>query len=88
MLVDDFSRFTWVNFLYEKSEAFKSFCILYKRILNEKHISNMCITRLRTDHGTEFENQSFIDFCSEKGIKHEFSAPITPQQNGVVERKK
>ena len=26
-------------------------------------------------------------FCSEAGITQEFSAPITPQQNGVVERK-
>ena len=26
-------------------------------------------------------------FCSKLGIKHNFSAPRTPQQNGVVERK-
>ena len=26
-------------------------------------------------------------FCEENGIMHEFSAPRTPQQNGVVERK-
>ncbi|BBN67220.1 transposable element gene [Prunus dulcis] len=56
-------------------------------IMNEKYDSNSCIMRLRTDHGTEFENQAFSKFCCEKGIKHEFSAPITPQQNGVAERK-
>ena len=28
------------------------------------------------------------NFCDEKGITHTFSAPRTPQQNGVVERKK
>ena len=27
-------------------------------------------------------------FCTRSGISQEFSAPITPQQNGVVERKK
>jgi len=27
------------------------------------------------------------EFCKEHGIKQEFSAPGTPQQNGVVERK-
>lgn len=35
----------------------------------------------------EFENSAFEVYCYEVGIKHEFSAPITPQQNGVVERK-
>ncbi|CAL8996884.1 unnamed protein product, partial [Prunus brigantina] len=44
-------------------------------------------SRIRTDYGYEFENSQFLKFCEEMGIKHEFSAPITPQQNGVVERK-
>ncbi|PRQ45332.1 putative RNA-directed DNA polymerase [Rosa chinensis] len=87
VLVDDFSRFTWVKFLCEKSDAFDNFQNLSKMILNEQYSSNKCIVRLRTDHGTEFENASFDEFCNDMGIKHEFSAPITPQQNGVVERK-
>ncbi|XP_024164226.1 uncharacterized protein LOC112171246 [Rosa chinensis] len=87
VLVDDFSRFTWVKFLSEKSDAFDNFQSLCKMILNEQYSSNRCIVRLRTDHGTEFENASFDKFCCEMGIKHEFSAPKTPQQNGVVERK-
>ena len=43
--------------------------------------------RIRSDHGTEFENAKLNGFCSCEGIKHEFPSPITPQQNGVVERK-
>jgi transposase InsO family protein len=43
--------------------------------------------RIRSDHGREFENSSFEDFCNQHGIKQEFSSPITPQQNGIVERK-
>jgi hypothetical protein len=39
------------------------------------------------DHGREFKNSKFEEFCLSCGIKHEFSSPITPQQNGVVERK-
>ncbi|CAL9004198.1 unnamed protein product, partial [Prunus brigantina] len=49
--------------------------------------SHLPLVRIRTDHGSEFENSQFLKFCEEMGIKHEFSAPITPQQNGVVERK-
>jgi hypothetical protein len=48
VIVDDYSRFTWLFFLQEKYQTQEN--------LNE-------------------------------GIKHEFSSPYTPQQNGVVERK-
>ena len=47
---------------------------------NEKSLK---INRIRSDHSKEFEN-SYIE---NSGISQEFSAPITPQQNGVVERK-
>ena len=42
---------------------------------------------LRSDNGTEFKNSQMNEFCKYKGISHQFSAPGTPQQNGVVERK-
>ncbi|KAK0575374.1 hypothetical protein LWI29_038069 [Acer saccharum] len=45
------------------------------------------IKRIRSDHEREFENASFESYCNSLGISHEFSAPRTPQQNGVVERK-
>ncbi|WMV14570.1 hypothetical protein MTR67_007955 [Solanum verrucosum] len=40
-----------------------------------------------SDHGTEFENSQIEGFCGENGMNHNFSAPRTPQQNGVVKRK-
>ena len=42
---------------------------------------------MRSDNGTEFKNAQVEEFLDEEGIKHEFSTPYTPQQNGVVERK-
>jgi transposase InsO family protein len=42
---------------------------------------------LRLDNGGEFTSKEFIDLCSEHGIKRQFSTAMTPQQNGVVERK-
>jgi len=35
----------------------------------------------------EFENAKFFYFCSLEGIGREFSSPIIPHQNGVVEHK-
>ncbi|KAL5849177.1 hypothetical protein ACOSQ4_007190 [Xanthoceras sorbifolium] len=85
--VDDFSRFTWIDFLREKSDAFEKFKSLCIKLQNEKDLKIKNIQRIRSDHGKEFENASFGNFCDNLGIFHEFSAPRTPQQNGVVERK-
>ena len=58
--------------------------ILCKRLQNKKGVP---IVKIRSDHGKEFENSRFELFCEKNGIKKEFSAPKTPQQNGVVKRK-
>ena len=58
--------------------------ILCKKLQNEKGAPFVKIT---SDHAKEFENARFELFCAKNGIKREFSAPITPQQNGVIERK-
>ena len=47
----------------------------------------MKIDRIHSDHGKEFENSYMESFCTKSGISQVFSTPITPQQNGVVERK-
>ena len=79
VIVDDFSRYTQVKFLREKSEACEKLEILYKRLQNEKGVP---IVKIRSDHSKEFENVRFESFCEKNGIKKEFSAPKTPQQNG------
>ncbi|KAH0683294.1 hypothetical protein KY289_021046 [Solanum tuberosum] len=48
---------------------------------------NCKITRIRFDHGTEFENAKLDTLCADNGIHHNFSALRTSQQNCVVERK-
>ncbi|CAJ2645214.1 unnamed protein product [Trifolium pratense] len=84
VIVDDYSRWTWVKFLRTKDEAYDEFSIFCKQIQNEKGYT---ILKVRSDHGGEFENEPFENFCEKYGILHEFSSPRTPQQNGVVERK-
>ena len=61
-----------------------------KPTLNSKRLHNTCcnnIGAIRSDHGGEFQNEKFSNFCNKLGIFHNFSAPRTPQQNGMVERK-
>jgi hypothetical protein len=68
----------------KKSDAFDTAQQFFKKIQVEL---NCQIVRIRSDHGREFENSKFEEFCHSYGIKQEFSSPITPQQNEVVERK-
>ena len=84
VIVDDFSRYTWVEFLREKSEACEKLETLCKRLQNKKGVP---IVKIRSDHGKEFKNARFESFCEKNGIKREFSTPKTLQQNEVVERK-
>jgi hypothetical protein len=37
------------------------------------------VKKIRNDNGTEFMNTKVEDFLDEEGMKHEFSAPYTPQ---------
>ena len=84
VVVDDYSRYTWVLFLAVKSDACKSFMALAMQLKNHFDIK---IKSLRIDHGCEFENVGFEEFYELHGIHHNISSPRTPQQNGVFERK-
>lgn len=84
VLIDDFSRVMWTYLLKNKSEtldAFKRFCVLVENSSGKK------VKTFRTDNGGEFTSKDFNKFCEEAGINRHFSAPYSPQQNGVVERR-
>jgi transposase InsO family protein len=84
VILDDYSRFTWVFFLQEKSQTQETLKRFLRWAQNELGLR---IKKIRSDNGTEFKNSQIEGFLEEEGIKHEFSSPYTPQQNGVVERK-
>ena len=54
VIVDDFSRYTWEEFLREKSEACEKMKTLCKKLQNEKGV---LIVKTRSDHGKKFENE-------------------------------
>jgi hypothetical protein len=73
-----------VFFLQEKLQTQETLKGFLRRAQNE---FGLRIKKIRSDNGTEFKNSQIEGVLEEEGIKHEFSSPYTPQQNGVVERK-
>ncbi|KAI3762713.1 hypothetical protein L1987_53154 [Smallanthus sonchifolius] len=84
VITDDFSRLSWVFFLGTKDETAE---ILKSYILRVENQSNLKVKIIRCDQGTEFKNHTLNSFCESKGIERQYSAPRTPQQNGVAERR-
>ena len=87
LCVDDFPILSLTKFMRDKSNAFEAFEELWLKLAKEYSHRLIKITRLRSDHGKEFDNSMFKKFCNMNGLKHEFSAHKTPQQNEVVVKK-
>nr|GEW18286.1 retrovirus-related Pol polyprotein from transposon TNT 1-94 [Tanacetum cinerariifolium] len=84
VIVDEYSRYTWVHFLRSKDEASEVIKTFLKRItvLLQSHV-----IIIRINNGTEFKNQVLKEYLDSVGISHQVSSVRTPQQNGVVERR-
>nr|GFA23899.1 ribonuclease H-like domain-containing protein [Tanacetum cinerariifolium] len=75
LVTDDFSRFTWTFFLKSKDETSG---ILQKFITEIENLKDLKVKIIRCDNVGEFRNNEMNDFCSQKGIKREFSNAMTP----------
>lgn len=84
VLIDYHSRYMWTILLREKCEAFEKFKKLKYLIEQE---TKEKIETLRTYRGGEFVSQDFNIFYDKSGIQRHLTAPYTPQQNEVVERR-
>ena len=84
LIIDDYSRLIWVAMLQHKSDVFEAFKKFKAVAETEKGVK---LKALRTDRGGEFASTEFSDYCNSNGIKRDLTAPYSPQQNGVVERK-
>nr|GEU71321.1 hypothetical protein [Tanacetum cinerariifolium] len=84
VIVDDYSRFTWVKFLRSKDETPE----FVTKFLKQIQVGlNRTVRYIRTNNGTKFVNQVMTEFYERVGIFHQKSVPRTPQQKGVVERR-
>nr|GEY84115.1 hypothetical protein [Tanacetum cinerariifolium] len=84
VIVDDYSRYTWVNFLRSKDEAPYVIITFLKRITV---LLQSPVIIIRTDNGTDFKNQVLKEYFDTVDISHQMSFVRTPQQNEVVERR-
>ncbi|TYK13967.1 gag/pol protein [Cucumis melo var. makuwa] len=82
--IDDYSRYGYLYLMEHKSEAlekFKEYKAEVENLLSKK------IKILRSDRGREYMDLRFQDYMIEHGIQSQLSAPGTPQQNGVSEKR-
>ncbi|GJV55424.1 retrovirus-related pol polyprotein from transposon TNT 1-94 [Tanacetum coccineum] len=84
VIVDDYSRFTWVKFLRSKDETPE---VVIKFLKQIQVGLNKTVRNIRTDNGTEFVNKDLTDYYERVSIFHQKTVPRTPQQNGIVERR-
>ncbi|KAJ9542210.1 LOW QUALITY PROTEIN: hypothetical protein OSB04_028716 [Centaurea solstitialis] len=84
LLIDDYSRYMWEYFLDSKDQAFEIFKEFKQMVENKLGIK---LKMFRTDRGEEFTSNEFLQYCKDNGISRQLTAPYSPQQNGVVERK-
>nr|GEV91560.1 hypothetical protein [Tanacetum cinerariifolium] len=84
VVIDDYSRYTWVFFLATKNETT---CILKKFITEIEKLVDKKVKVIRCDNRTEFKNSGMNDFCAIKCIRREFSVARTPQQSNVANRR-
>ena len=82
LIVDDHSRYMWLELLASKDEAL----VYFKRFKAAAELeSGRRLKAFRTDRGGEFNSGAFVAFCNDHSIKHCTTTPYSPQQNGVVE---
>ncbi|GJT08174.1 retrovirus-related pol polyprotein from transposon TNT 1-94 [Tanacetum coccineum] len=84
VIMDDYSRYTWVHFFRSKNEAPEVIKTFLKKI---QVLLQAPVIIIRTDNGTEFTNHVLKAYFDIVGISHQTSLVRTPQQNGVIERR-
>ena len=69
VIVDDYSRYTWVIFVSSKDETYDKFLVFAKRVQN---FSGHQLMHIRSYHDKEFEIYKFNDFSRDHDLDHNF----------------
>ncbi|GJZ88107.1 retrovirus-related pol polyprotein from transposon TNT 1-94 [Tanacetum coccineum] len=84
VIVDDYSRYTWVYFLRSKDEAPE---VIIKFLKQIQVLLQAPIIIVRTDNGTKFLNEVLKAYFKDFGITHQMSTVRTTQQNEAVDQR-
>jgi hypothetical protein len=82
VFVDDYSRYSWLYPIINKSDVFQ--CFLKFKFLVEKQFSAI-IKQFQSDNGGEYTSNQFKHFLTQHGILHRLNCPHISQQNGTAE---
>ena len=82
--IDNYSIYGYVYLMHKKPETFGKFKEFMAKA--EKQLGKSLKT-LQSDRGGEYLDTEFKDHLLEHGILSQLTAPRTPQQNAVVERR-
>ncbi|KAJ9511133.1 hypothetical protein QJQ45_013172 [Haematococcus lacustris] len=81
--LDEFTRISVVMPMRSKAQVPD----IVKQVIEQLETqSGQRCKAIRTDNGTEYVNKQMQQYCSDKGIIHQHSAPYSPEQNGAAER--
>ena len=83
ILVDDFTRKSWVLFLRTKDQYFDKMKTWLQQAENEAGVK---MAHLHVDGGGEFVSQAMATYIADRGATLEFSALYTPEHNSVAEQ--
>ncbi|GJZ41255.1 retrovirus-related pol polyprotein from transposon TNT 1-94 [Tanacetum coccineum] len=78
VIVNDYSRFTWVKCLRSKYEA-PDFIIKFLKMIQVR--LKVPVRRIRKDNETEFVNQTSREYYENAVISHETSIALSPYEN-------
>jgi hypothetical protein len=81
--IDDATRKVWAYPTRTKDRVFTIFKDWLAMVENQMDRKLKC---LRFNNGGEYKSDEFIQFCRERGIRREFTAAYSPEQNGVAKR--
>lgn len=81
--IDDFTRYSYIYFLKEKSDALKAIKEFVTKV-EKQHDAK--VKKFRNDNGGEYVNKEARKYFLEKGIVVETIPPYSHESNGVAER--